>query len=113
MVATDEENTGKTFERSPSLGGTWAEMVKQTRINPKLASPGQTSSQETHETSGVGPSQATRGRKSQKQQREKEAEKEIELGRQLSIEDTGLLQSIKSSGDREFRPQAGSHASKK
>ena len=88
-------------------------MVKQSRINPKLASSGQSSSQETQETTGLGPSQATRGQRSQKQQREQEAEREIELGRQLSIEDIGLLQNVKASGARDFRPRAGSHAAKK
>ena len=88
-------------------------MVKQSRIDPKLASLGQSSSQETQETTGLGPSQATRGRKSQKQQREQEAEREIELGRQLSIEDTGLLQNVKSFGSKDFISRAGSHTSKK
>ena len=86
-------------------------MVKQSRINPKLASPGQSSSQETHETTGLGPSQATRGRKSQKQQRDQEAERELELGRQINIE--GLIQNVKASGARDFRPCARSHATKK
>ena len=79
MVATYKENMEKTYERSPSPGGTWEEMVKQSKINPKLASQGQSSSQETQEATGLGPSQATRGRKSQKQQREQEAERELEL----------------------------------
>ena len=43
MVA-DEENIGKESEESPSLGGTWAKMVKHNKINPKHTSPGQSSS---------------------------------------------------------------------
>ena len=86
-------------------------MVKHSIINPKSTSLGQSSSQETQETIGLGPSQATRGRKSQKQQREQEAERELELESQLSIE--GLLQNVKASGAIDFRPRAGSHAAKK
>ena len=67
VVAKDEENVGKIDERSPSPGGTWVEMVKHIRINPKHASLGQSSSQETQETTGQGPSQATRRRKYQRQ----------------------------------------------
>ena len=66
----EEETLGKAKERSLSPRGTWAEMVKHSRINPKIASPGQSSSQETHEIAGLGPSQDTRGRKYQRQKRE-------------------------------------------
>ena len=47
MAAKEEENAGKSEEeeilgkveeRSPSPTGTWAEMVKHSRINPKHAS---------------------------------------------------------------------------
>ena len=55
MVA-NEENIEKASEESPSPGGTWAEMVKHSRINPKHTSPGQSSSQETQETTYLGPS---------------------------------------------------------
>ena len=78
MVAADEENNEKAPEGFPSPRGTWAEMVKHNRINPKSSSPGQSSSQETQETTDLGPSQSMRRRKSQ---REKEAERELELGR--------------------------------
>ena len=65
MVVEDEENTGKTEEeeisgkadeRSSSPGGTWAEMVKHSRINPTHVSTGQSSSQESQKTIGLGPS---------------------------------------------------------
>ena len=94
MVAADEENIKKEPEGSPSPRGTWTEMVKRSIINPKSPSPSQSSSQETQETTNLGPSLATRGRKSQRQQREQEAERELELGRKLSIEDTKLLQNV-------------------
>ena len=103
MVATYEEIMGKTYERSPSPGGTWVEMVKQSKINLKMASLGQSSSQETQEATGLGPSQATRGRKSQRQHREQEAERELELGRQLGIEETRLLHNAKTSGAKDLR----------
>ena len=54
-----------------------------------------------------------RGRKYLRKQREQEAERELELGRQLSIEETGLLQNAKSSGVKDFRSRAGSHSIKK
>ena len=113
MVAADEENNEKTPKGSPSPGGTWAEMVKHSIINIESTSPGQSSSQETQETIDLGPSLATRGRKSQRQQREQEAERELELGRQLSIEDTKILQNVKYSGIKDFKSRAGSHTSKK
>ena len=88
-------------------------MVRHSRINPTHVSTGQSSSQETHETAGKGPSQATRGRKSQRQQHEQEEKRELELGRQLNIEETRLLQKVKSSGAKDFRSRAGSHTLKK
>ena len=91
MVAANEENNEKAPEGSPSPGGTWAEMVKHRKINPNSTSPGQSSSQETQETIDLGSSLATRGRKFQMQQRDQEVERELELGRKLSIEDTKLL----------------------
>ena len=113
MVAADEENNEKEPEGFPSPRGTWAEMVKHDKINPKTTSPGQSSSQETQAATDLGPSQAMRGIKSQRQQREQEAERELELGRKLSIEDTRLLQNVKSYGTQDFRSRAGSHISKK
>ena len=76
MVAEEEESVGKSEEdetlgkaeeRSLTPVGTWEEMVKHNRINPKHASPQQSTSQESQEIVGQGPSQATRGRKSQRQ----------------------------------------------
>ena len=87
----EEETLGKAEERSLSPGGTWAKMVKHSKINPNHASPGQSTSQESQETARQGPSQATRGIKSQRKQREQDTEKELELGRQLFIEEIGLL----------------------
>ena len=78
-------------------------MVEHNKINPKHASSRQSTSQESQETIGQGPSQATRGIKYQRKQREQEAEKELELGRQLSIKDIGLLHNVKSSGAIDFR----------
>ena len=40
----EEETLGKAEERSLSLVGTWEEMVKHNRINPKHASPQQSTS---------------------------------------------------------------------
>ena len=42
----EEETLGKAEERLLSPGGTWEEMVKHSRINPKHASLGQSTSQE-------------------------------------------------------------------
>ena len=103
MVAVDEENNGKAFEGSPSPGGTWEKMVKNSKINPNPTSLGQSSSQETQETTDLRPFQAMRGRKSQIQQREQDVERELELGRKLSIEDIRLLQNVKSYGTKDFR----------
>ena len=113
MVAADEENIEKAPERHPSPRGTWEEMVKHRRINSKNPSPSQSSSQESQEATDLGPSQAMRGRGSQKQQREHEVEREMELGRQLNIKDTRLLQNVKPYGTKDFRSRAGSHTSKK
>ena len=88
-------------------------MVKHSRINSKNPSRGQYSSQESQEATDLGPSQATQGRRSQKQQREQEAERELKLGRQLSIEDKRLLQNVKSYKTKDFKSRAGSHTSKK
>ena len=88
-------------------------MVKNSRINPKYPTLVQSPSQETQETTDLGPSLATWGRKYQRQHREKEIEREMELERQLSIEDTKLLQNVKYSRIKDFRSQAGSHTSKK
>ena len=112
MVA-DEENIGKASKESPSPGGTWAEMVEHSIINLKHTSPSQSSSQEKQETTDLGPSQATQGRRSQRKQQEQDVERELELGRKLIIEDTKLLQNVKYSGTKDFRSLAGSHAFKK
>ena len=53
------------------------------------------------------------GIESQRKQQEQEAERELELGRKLSIDDTKLLQNVKSSRIKDFRSRAGSHTSKK
>ena len=88
-------------------------MVKHNRINPKTTSPGHLSSQETQVAIDLGPSQATWGRKYQRQQRDKEVDRELELGRKLSIEDIRLLQNVKSYRNKDFRSRVGSYTSKK
>ena len=73
-------------------------MVKNTRATPQVYSLERSPSQGSQETHEVALRPITKGRKSQRYLREKEAEREMELGRQRSLEEMKLLQHPKNLG---------------
>ena len=85
----EEERLDAEMGGSPMLGGSWAERVKQSKVSSFAQSP-DTSSNGSQEIPETTPN--TRERKSQRYHREQEVERELELGRQWSIEETNLLQ---------------------
>ena len=64
-------------------------MVKHNKVAHQGSSPDHSPPQELHEVT-MQPN--TRGRKLQRYHREQEAERELELGRQWSLEETKLVQ---------------------
>ena len=105
----------KAPEGSITPGGTWAEMVKHRRVMPQGYSPERSPSQGSQESHEVALQPNRRGRKSQRCLREQEADRELELARQRSLEETKLLQYLKNPrGVRtDGRSQAGSQSIKK
>ena len=104
-----EDRIDTTMGDSSMPGGSWAERVKQSRVS-SFASPDSSSigSQETLETTpNIG------GIKSQRYRREQEAERELELRRQWSIEETNLLQNYKKIGKADGRSRLGPQSTKK
>ena len=95
------ERSEKAPEGSTTLGGTWADMVKNNIVTPQGYSPERSPSQVSQETQEVDLQPTTRGRKSQRYLREQEAEREMELGRQTSLEEMKLLQKSKNQEEQE------------
>ena len=67
---------GKASEGPKTPGGFWAEMVKQSKITQKYYSPKQTPSQNSQEMQDAAQQPNTRGRKSQRYNREREAKRD-------------------------------------
>ena len=91
-----EAGTEKTLVGSFSPGGSWVDMVKKILPNPMVESMSHSSSQGSQEIPDQAPPPSTRGRKTHRHHWEQEAERELELRRQMSIEETKLLQNTKS-----------------
>ena len=92
------ERIEQALEGSTTPGVSWAEMVKHNKLTQQGFSPEQLPSQSSQELHDVALQPNTRGRKLQRYHREREAEREIEFGRQRSLEETKLLQSPKNLG---------------
>ena len=73
-------------------------MVRNNRVMPQGYSPERSPSYGTQETQEVASQPTARERKSQRQLRGQEAERDMELGRQRSLEETKLLQNSKNKG---------------
>ena len=80
MYPRNERNE-KYPEGSTTPGGSWEEVVKHSRVTPQGYSLDRSPSQGSQETHEVDLQPITRGRKSQRYLREKEAERDMELGR--------------------------------
>ena len=98
LLSPINERNEKALEGSTTLGGTWAEMVKHSRVTPQGYSPKRSPSQGSQESHEVALQAITRGRKSQRYLRDKEAEINMELGRQRSPKEMKLLQNTKNQG---------------
>ena len=105
------ERNEKCFEGSTTPEGSWAEMIKHRKATQQGFSPKQSPPQELHD---VAMQLNTRGRKSQRYHIEHEVEREIELGRQRSLEETKLLQYLRNPGGKkmEDKSQVGSQSLK-
>ena len=76
-----EDGTEKTIAGSSYAGGSWVAMVKKSRPNSRVESPGNSSSQGSQEILDQAPPPSIRGRKMHRHHREQEAERELKLGR--------------------------------
>ena len=90
-------------------------MVKHDKVTQQGFSPDQSPPQSSKEPHDIVLQPNTRGRKSQRYHREQEAERDIELGRQRSLEETKLLQHPRNPGGIKVddRSRAGSKPLKK